>query len=134
MFRSVITGTGSYIPPFIQSNRDFAKNIFYSESHEPLATSPEVIVEKLKQITGIEERRYANDDLNASDIGYLAAEKAIEDSRVDPETIDQIIVAQNFGNVIKHTIQTDAVPSIACLIKNIIGNTIGIANSEFIFD
>ena len=118
MFRSVITGTGSYIPPFIQSNRDFAKNIFYSESHEPLAASPEVIVEKFKQITGIEERRYANDDLNASDIGYLAAEKAIEDSRVDPETIDQIIVAQNFGNVIKHTIQTDAVPSIACLIKN----------------
>ncbi len=34
------------------------------------------------------------------------------------ETIDQIIVAQNFGNVVKHTIQTDNVPAIASRIKH----------------
>ncbi|MFL5772694.1 MAG: 3-oxoacyl-ACP synthase III family protein, partial [Flavisolibacter sp.] len=33
----------------------------------------------------------------------------------------QIIVAHNFGNVIKHTIQTDAVPSLANRIKHILG-------------
>ena len=78
MLRSVITGTGSYIPPFVQSNQDFTKQLFYSENQQPLNTSPEEVVEKFKQITGIEERRYTTDQLNASDIGSLAAKKAIE--------------------------------------------------------
>lgn len=121
MFRSVITGTGSYIPPIIQSNNDFSRHIFYSENQEPLATSPQEVVEKFKQITGIEERRYTTDELNASDIAGLAARAAIGDSRIDPETIDQLIVAHNFGNVIKHTIQTDAVPSLASHVKHAIG-------------
>jgi len=121
MFRSVITGTGSYIPPFIQSNQAFAKQIFYSENQQPLNTPPEEVVGKFKQITGIEERRYTTDDLNASDIGSLAAQAAITDSGIDPETIDQVIVAHNFGNVIKHTIQTDAVPSLASHIKHAVG-------------
>ena len=56
--------------------------------------------------------------LTASDIGNLAAQFAISDSGVDPETIDQLIVAHNFGNVIKDTIQTDAVPSLASHIKH----------------
>jgi 3-oxoacyl-[acyl-carrier-protein] synthase-3 len=56
--------------------------------------------------------------LNASDIATIAAQAAIEDSGVDPETLDQIIVAHNFGNVVKHTIQTDAVPSLASRIKH----------------
>jgi 3-oxoacyl-[acyl-carrier-protein] synthase-3 len=121
MFRSVITGTGSYIPPFVQLNQDFTKHSFYSENQEPFNTSPEEVVEKFKQITGIEERRYTTDQLNASDIGSLAAKKAIEDSGINPEEIDQLIVAHNFGNVIKHTIQTDAVPSLASLIKHSLG-------------
>jgi 3-oxoacyl-[acyl-carrier-protein] synthase-3 len=121
MFRSVITGTGSYIPPFVQPNEDFAKQLFYSENKQPLSTPPEEVVEKFKQITGIEERRYTTDELNASDIGSLAAKKAIDDSGVNPEEIDQLIVAHNFGNVIKHTIQTDAVPSLASHIKHSLG-------------
>ncbi|MBL7740641.1 MAG: ketoacyl-ACP synthase III [Chitinophagaceae bacterium] len=121
MFRSVITGSGSYIPPHIQSNVDFAKHVFYADSRQPLNTPPEEVVEKFKQITGIEERRYTTDDLNASDIGALAAKAAVNDSGIDPETIDQVIVAHNFGNVIKHTIQTDAVPSLAAHIKHALG-------------
>ena len=121
MFRSVITGTGSYIPPFIQSNGEFTKQFFYSEDQQPLTTPPEEVVEKFKQITGIEERRYTTDQLNASDIGSLAAKMAIDDSGVNPEEIDQLIVAHNFGNVIKHTIQTDAVPSLASHIKHSLG-------------
>ena len=121
MFRSVITGTGSYIPPHIQSNLDFANHSFYSENRQPLTTSPEEVIEKFKQITGIGERRYTTDDLKASDIGSLAAKAALLDSVTDPETIDQIIVAHNFGNVIKDTIQTDAVPSIANRIKHQLG-------------
>lgn len=121
MFQTIITGTGSYIPPVVQSNNDFAKHVFYTDTQEPLPTPPGVVVEKFKQITGIEERRYTTDDLNTSDIGFMAAQKAIEDSGVNPEELDQLIVAHNFGNVIKHTIQTDAVPSLACLIKHKLG-------------
>ncbi len=121
MFRSVFTGTGSYIPPHIQSNSDFSNHIFYGDNHLPLTTPPQEVVEKFKQITGIEERRYTTDDLNASDIGSIAAKLAIADSGVDAEKLDQIIVAQNFGNVFKHTIQTDAVPSIANRIKYELG-------------
>lgn len=121
MFRTVITGTGSYIPPHVQRNSDFAKHIFYTENQVPLDTAPEVIVEKFKQITGIDERRYTTGDLNTSDIGSLAAKAALADSTVDPERIDQLIVAHNFGNVIKNTIQTDAVPSLASRIKHDLG-------------
>ncbi len=121
MFRSVITGSGSYIPPVVQTNKDFAEHIFYTENFEPLDKSSQSVIEKFSQITGINERRYTNDELNTSDIGAIAAKLAIEDSGVDTETIDQIIVAQNFGNVIKKTIQTDAVPSLASRIKHILG-------------
>lgn len=118
MQQTIITGTGSYIPPVVQSNKDFATHTFYAETHQPLPTPAEEVVSKFKQITGIEERRYTTDDLNTSDIGAIAAFKAIEDSKIDPEELDQIIVAHNFGNVFKQTIQTDAVPSLASIIKH----------------
>ncbi len=121
MFRTVITGTGSYIPPHVQSNKDFAEHLFYTEDRQPISTPPEEVVEKFKQITGIEERRYTTGEMNASDIGSLAAAAALKDSLADPEEIDQLIVAHNFGNVIKHTIQTDAVPSLASRIKQSLG-------------
>jgi 3-oxoacyl-[acyl-carrier-protein] synthase III len=121
MMRSVITGTGSFIPPVIRSNKDFTKHLFYSEDRAPLAIPPEEVVEKFRQITGIAERRYAPPEMNASDIAFQAAAKAIEDSGTDPETIDQIILAHNFGNVIKDTIQTDAVPSLASRVKHDLG-------------
>ncbi len=123
MLRSVITGTGSYIPPVVQTNTDFAQHLFYSEDHLPLTTAPAEVVQKFEEITGIQERRYAPDALTTSTIGFEAAKKAIEDSAVDPETIDQVIVADNFGNVIKHTIQTDAVPSLASAVKHKLGIT-----------
>ena len=87
----------------------------------PLAVEPTEVVNKFKKITGIEERRYTTDNLNASNIGYEAAKKAIEESGVDPETLDQLIVAHNFGNVIKDTIQTAAVPSLASQLKHMLG-------------
>ena len=119
--RSVITGSGCYVPTEVKTNRDFTVHDFYAEDHQRIETPPTEVVEKFRQITGIEERRYASIDLNSSEIGSYAAKEAVENSGVDPETIDQIIVAQNFGNVIKHTIQTDNVPSIASRIKNSLG-------------
>jgi len=94
---------------------------FYGEDNLPIASSPEDIAQKFEAITGIQERRYAPSDLDCSDIASIAAERAIADSGIDPETIDQIIVAHNFGNVVKHTIQTDLIPAIASRVKNRLG-------------
>ncbi|NOZ47444.1 MAG: ketoacyl-ACP synthase III [Chlorobi bacterium] len=115
---TIITGTGSYIPSVTVKNSDFEKNKFYDEKRQRIEASGKEIIEKFKAITGIEERRYASDDLNTSDIGAIAAERAIKDAGIDPETIDQIIVAHNFGDVRKNTIQTDIVPSLASRIKH----------------
>lgn len=121
MLRSVITGTGSYIPPVIKKNSDFVSGSFYDESNQRLSLPAAVIVKKFGQITGIEERRYAPDDLNTSDLAAKAAILAIEDSGIDAETIDQIIVAHNYGDVKKGATQSDAVPSIASRVKNLLG-------------
>ena len=121
MFRSVISGTGSYIPPVIKSNNEFTQHVFYGDNQLPLTAPPELVVQKFKNITGIEERRYTSDDLTASDIGAIAATKAIEDSGINPEELDHLIVAHNFGNVLNDTFQSDAVPSIAAAIKHRLG-------------
>lgn len=121
LLRTVITGTGSYIPPHIKTNKDFAEQDFYAEDYEKIAAPSAEIVEKFKDITGIGERRYVGNEFTASDMGLIAAKHAIENAGIDPETIDQIIVAHNFGNVLKNTIQTDAVPSLASRIKSGLG-------------
>ena len=115
---SVITGSGCYIPQFVKTNRDFAGHNFYAEDATALDIEPHLIVEKFKKITGIEERRYAAADMDSSDMAAIAAQKAIEEAGCDPETIDQIIVAHNFGNVQKHTIQTDVLPALASRVKH----------------
>lgn len=114
----IITGTGSYIPTEIVTNQDFADNEFYDSGSKAVESSHEEISEKFTSITGIVERRYVTDDQLSSDIGAIAAQRAIDDAGIDKEEIDQIIVAQNFGDVRKHTIQTDAVPCLAARIKN----------------
>ena len=114
---SVITGTGSYIPTIIKTNADFNKERFFDIKNEPFENSNDVIIEKFKAITGIEERRYATDDKQSSDIAFIAAQKAIEDANIDPEELDYIILAQNFGDIKKGTIQTDNLPSLASRVK-----------------
>ncbi|MCK0130878.1 ketoacyl-ACP synthase III [Flavobacteriaceae bacterium F08102] len=116
--RSIITGTGSYIPKVIKKNIDFVNERFYSDRNVPFEASNEVIIEKFKSITGIEERRYVSDDLDSSMIATYAAETAIKDAGIDPETLDYIILAQNFGDIKKGTIQTDILPSLASRVKH----------------
>jgi 3-oxoacyl-[acyl-carrier-protein] synthase-3 len=119
--RTVITGTGSFIPTDIKKNRDFTVNDFYDEGQQRISSSPEEIIRKFQMITGICARRYAGKDVNASDMAAIAGRLALEDAGTDPETIDQLIVAHNFGNVNKHTIQSDAVPALASRVKYALG-------------
>jgi len=118
MKRTVITGTGSFIPELVKKNRDFTAHDFFDENRKRIETDPSIVVEKFRRITGIEERRYADYHLTASDIGHLAGLEAIKNSGVNAEEISQLIVAHNFGDVIKHSNQTDTLPALASRIKN----------------
>lgn len=113
-----ITGSGSYVPTRIIKNFDFSEHNFLNEDGSPLTHSNAIIAEKFKQITGIEERRYVEENLVTSDIGFFAAEKAIEDANIDRETLDYIIFAHNFGDVKHGAIQTDHLPTLAARVKN----------------
>jgi 3-oxoacyl-[acyl-carrier-protein] synthase-3 len=112
-----ITGSGSYIPTEIVTNIDFAKHVFLNDDGSPFPLPNETITEKFHDITGIEERRYVTNDLLTSDIASIAAKKAILDAGIDPEELDYIIFAHNFGNVKNGAIQTDLLPSLATRVK-----------------
>lgn len=120
MVRSVITGTGSYIPTVVKKNIDFINQDFYAEDNTLIPQTPRII-DKFEKITGIAERRYVTDDLRTSDIGAIAGKIAIDDSGIDPESLDLIIVAHNFGDVRDSNMQIDTVPSLANRIKQLLG-------------
>lgn len=113
-----ITGTGSYIPKEITSNKDFENHDFYNEDGTSFAHQNDVIIEKFKAITGISERRYAQEKYSTSDIASFAAQKAIDYAKIDPETLDYIIVAHNYGDVKYGSNQSDTVPSLASRVKS----------------
>jgi 3-oxoacyl-[acyl-carrier-protein] synthase-3 len=113
-----ITGSGSYIPTKVVSNKDFSEHVFLNEDGTPFPQTNDVITQKFEGITGIEERRYVTDTQITSDIGTIAAKKAIEDANLDQETLDYIIFAHNFGDVKKDAIQCDLMPSLASRVKH----------------
>jgi 3-oxoacyl-[acyl-carrier-protein] synthase-3 len=118
---SVITASGSYIPDVVIKNKDFIDHKFYDAEGTPFEKNPEDTIEKFRQITDIEERRYVSNDLVASDIGYFAAAEALESSGIDKESLDYIIVAHNFGDIQSDNKRIDLVPSLASRIKHKLG-------------
>lgn len=115
---SKIIGSGSYIPTITVTNLDFARHQFLNDDGSPFPYPNDIVAQKFKEITGIEERRYVENHLSASDIAYFAAQKAIDDAGIDPETLDYIIFAHNFGNVKQGAIQTDILPSLSSRVKH----------------
>lgn len=118
---SLIVATGSYIPTKVIENKYFENTDFYDSNSNLFELDKKEIIKKFEEITGIKERRYVEDNLNNSDIGYYAAKDAIESSNIDKETIDLIICAHNFGNVKINNRHIDSVPSIAARIKHLLG-------------
>lgn len=91
-----IIGTGCYLPERILSNQDLEKMV---------ETSDEWIFSR----TGMKERRIAGPGEFTSDMGYEAAIRALEASKIAPEAIDLILVA---------TLTSDYVfPSTSCLLQ-----------------
>lgn len=115
-----IIGVGNYIPSETITNLFFDKHVFLNEHGITLKEDNALITSKLKKITGIEERRYATSDQVTSDLGLIAAQRAIENSGIDPETLDYIIFAHNFGDVRHNTVQSDTVPSLASRVKHLL--------------
>jgi 3-oxoacyl-[acyl-carrier-protein] synthase-3 len=78
--RSVVVGSGLYLPKKILTNEALSKMV---------DTSDEWIVQR----TGIHERRVAADGELTSDLGAAAARSALEDAGLTPADIDLILVA-----------------------------------------
>lgn len=95
-----VLGLGTYVPDRVFTNFDFEKI---------LDTSDEWITE----MTGIKERRFAEDDMETSDMAVLAAEQALENSGVDKEDIDLVIVATSTGD--------HRFPSVANIVQDRLG-------------
>jgi 3-oxoacyl-[acyl-carrier-protein] synthase-3 len=78
--RSIISGTGSYLPNNILANTDLENKV---------DTTDEWIIER----TGIKQRHIAADDQLTSDLAVAAAENALESANLNAEDIDLIVVA-----------------------------------------
>ncbi|MCO5271299.1 MAG: ketoacyl-ACP synthase III [Cyclobacteriaceae bacterium] len=117
MIRSIITGTGSYIPEIKVANATFADHLFLDKEGAPIKHDNSLIIKKFQDITGIAERRYARPGQLASDLGVLAGEQALSASAIDRETLDYIIVAHNFGNLAHGSNRSNLLPSMASRIK-----------------
>ncbi len=116
MANSIIASTGCYIPSAAIPNNHFLAHDFYGTDGNKLARPNSEIIEKLYEITGIRERRYVTDRLTTADIAYLAAEQTL--NGVDRESLDYIIVAQNFGDVKADNRRIDMVPTVAARVKH----------------
>lgn len=115
-----IIGTGCYIPGNTTTNESFSSNRFYNIDGTEIKGSNTDIIEKFKAITGIKERKYIDPNLVTSDMAYLAASLAIKNSDINPEEIDYIVVAHNYGDVKYDSIQSDMVPSLASRVKHLL--------------
>jgi len=116
--RSVITGTGSCIPQRKVPNGAFLEHEFFEDEDRryPVAEAPRIVA-KFESITEISERRYVLDEQVASDLALEAGKEALGSAAIDPETLDYIIVAHNFGDVRAGGRQPDTVPTLAARVK-----------------
>ncbi len=78
--RSVIIGTGSYLPKRIVENQEFEAT---------LETNDQWIRER----TGIERRHFAADDQLTSDLAIIAANQALKAAGLDANQLDAIVLA-----------------------------------------
>lgn len=120
--QTTIIGSGSYIPPVIIANDHFLDHKFFDPaSRQPFDKDNSEIIEKFSEITNIHERRWSKPEQHSSDLGYLAAKEAIESSGIDPESLDFIIAAHNFGDMASDNYRSYMVPYVASRIKQKLG-------------
>ena len=74
-----IKAISACVPPKIVYNTDLGYLI------------PEKDIQKIIHEVGINEKRYAEEDVCSSDLCFKAAQKLLEDNQIDPESIDGLI-------------------------------------------
>ncbi|GAB0167583.1 ketoacyl-ACP synthase III [Lysinibacillus sp. CTST325] len=95
-----IIGIGKYVPEKVVTNFDLEKIMDTSD-------------EWIRTRTGIEERHFAADDQETSDLAVAAAKEAIAKAGITPEEIGLILVAT--------VTQDQNFPSVACMVQEQIG-------------
>jgi 3-oxoacyl-[acyl-carrier-protein] synthase-3 len=78
--RTVITGTGHYVPPRVVTNKDKEARMDTSDDW-------------IRQRSGIVTRHHAEPGVGTSDLACEAARRAIETAGIDPSSIDFIVAA-----------------------------------------
>ena len=100
MPRAVIAGTGHYVPPQVITNDDLAQQCDTSDAW-------------IRERTGIEERRYIAPGQTTSELGLLAARRALESAQRTAKEIDCLIFA---------TLSADyCFPGAGCLVQASLG-------------
>ena len=80
MRNAIISGTGFYVPPQVVTNNDLHEKYGIDTTHDWIV-----------QRTGIEERRFAEEGVAASDLALQASEQALKSAGLDKRDIDLII-------------------------------------------
>ena len=106
MIRSVVLGTGSYLPEKVLTNADLATLV---------DTSDEWIVQR----TGIRERHIAAEGEMTSDLAVAAAERALADAGMAASDIDLIVVGTSTPD--------NTFPATAVAVQNRLGTHHGAA-------
>ena len=104
--RSVVLGCGSYLPDRVLCNAELASTV---------DTSDEWIVQR----TGIRERRIAAPGQVTSELAIAAARAALEKAKIDPDSIDLIVVATSTPD--------NTFPAVAVSVQAALGITKGAA-------
>lgn len=118
---SIITGSGSYIPPVVVQNQDFKDHLFLNEDGTKIDIPGDEVVKKFEEITDISERRIAEPQHNTSDLATFAAREALEDSGMEREKLDYIILAHNLGDMNSGSLYPDIMPTLASRVKKKLG-------------
>ncbi|MGV3043243.1 beta-ketoacyl-ACP synthase III [Staphylococcus rostri] len=80
-----IKGFGAYVPERVVDNSYFEAYLDTSDAW-------------ISQMTGIKERRWADEEQDTSHLAYEASVRAIEDAGIQPEDVDMVIVATSTGD------------------------------------
>jgi 3-oxoacyl-[acyl-carrier-protein] synthase III len=80
MARSVIVGSGSYVPPNLVTNEMLSRIMDSSD-------------EWIRERSGVETRYYVDEGTSTSDLGVAAAKKALETAGIGSDALDLIIFA-----------------------------------------
>jgi 3-oxoacyl-[acyl-carrier-protein] synthase-3 len=100
MIYSRIAGTGSYLPPRVMTNAEFAARLDTSDAW-------------IRERTGIVQRHIAEKSQSSSDLALQASARALEASGLTASQVDLIIVATSTPDYI--------FPSTACLLQAKLG-------------